>query len=84
MFNQKAGAVDFIDKGLSSEKKISIVRSYYRKFDEICRVVELQKNNSERARFIERAGFVGRSKVMAETAEQILRIKESSIWFSLS
>ena len=74
----KAGAVDFIDKDLSPEQKISIVRSYCRKFDEICRVVEFQENSSERAKLIEKAGFIGRSKVMAEIAEQIFRIKESS------
>lgn len=74
----KAGAVDFIDKDLSREQKISIVRSYCRKFDEICRVVEFQENSSERTKLIEKAGFVGRSKSMAVIAEQILRIKESS------
>lgn len=74
----KAGAVDFIDKNLPAAQKSSIVRSYCRKFDEICRVVEFQENNSERAKTIEKAGFVGRSKALAEIAEQVFRIKESS------
>lgn len=74
----KAGAVDFIDKALPAAEKVSIVRSYCRKFDEVCRVVEFQENASERSKLIEKAGFVGRSKAMAEIAEQIFRIKESS------
>lgn len=74
----KAGAVDFIDKNLPADQKIPIVRSYCRKFDEVCRVVEFQENDSERAKMIEKAGFVGRSKAMAEIAEQIFRMKESS------
>ena len=74
----KAGAVDFIDKNLSAEQKIAIVRSYCRKFDEICRVVEFQENVSERAKIIGKAGFVGRSKAMLEISEQIFRLKESS------
>lgn len=74
----KAGAVDFIDKGLSKEEKISIVRSYCRKFDEVSRVLEFQENSSRHAKVIEKVGLVGRSKSMAEIAEQILRIKESS------
>lgn len=74
----KAGAVDFIDKNLSPEHKISIVRSYCRKFDEIGRIVEFQEEGSARPKLIEQAGFVGRSKAMAKIAEQIFQIKESS------
>ena len=75
----KAGAVDFIDKALSREQKISIVRGYCRKFDEIARVVEFEANDSARAKLIKDAGLVtGRSKGLAEIAKQILMIRESS------
>ncbi len=75
----KAGAVDFIDKNLPPEDKITAVRGYCRKFDEVTRVVAFEADGSTRAKIISDAGLItGRSKALAEVAQQILRIKDSS------
>ncbi len=74
----KAGACDFIDKRASAKKKISIVRSYCHKFDDLCRVLESQDCPTERTKIIEQVGLIGKSKSLAEIARTIIRIKESS------
>lgn len=76
----KAGAVDFIDKQkIPRDQKVSIIRNYCHKFDDLARVVAFEADGSSRAKMIADAGLVtGRSKALAEIADQILRIKDSS------
>lgn len=73
----KANHIEFVEKGLPTERFIQIVDGWCRKFDETNRVVRRPVSLDENEKQITVAGLVGRSPQIAENVRRVIRWGEA-------
>jgi DNA-binding NtrC family response regulator len=72
----KSGAVDFVDKTVSHEELLNIVRSWCQKFEQTHLTVSLPNYLTEHSRTISMIGMVGRSESMATVVINTIRFRD--------
>lgn len=69
--SHSAGAVEFLDKGISQSRLIESLKSFCKKFEDTYQVLQSEDSPNQLEEVIKSVGMIGRSPKLAETARII-------------
>jgi len=69
--SHSAGAVEFLDKGISQSRLIESLKSFCKKFEDTYQVLQSEDSPNQLEEIIKSVGMIGRSPKLAETARII-------------
>lgn len=69
--SHSSGAVEFLDKGISSQSLIQKLKSFCKKFEDTYQVLQNEESPSQLEEIIKSVGMIGRSPKLAEIARTV-------------